>query len=156
MFLLFFVLWIIFNGQVTLEICLFGIVISAALYWFSCKVIGYSPRYDLNILTLLPRLIRYGLTLLWEILKANFQVMKIVLSPRAVVEPKLVHFVSPLKSESARVMLANTITITPGTITVSLDGNEFLVHALDASFAKGVEDNTFQKQLLKMEERNHV
>ena len=156
MFLLFFVLWIIFNGRVTLEICLFGAVISAALYWFTCKVIGYNPRYDLNAVVLLWDLLRYGATLLWEILKANAQVMKIVLSPKAIIEPKLVLFSTPLNTEAARVALANSITMTPGTITVSLDDDQVLVHCLDTSFSQGVEDLTFQKQLLKMEEKSQV
>ncbi|MDD2954821.1 MAG: Na+/H+ antiporter subunit E [Oscillospiraceae bacterium] len=156
MFILFFVLWIIFNGKVTVEICIFGLVISAALYWFTCKVMGYSPRYDLNAARLILRLIRYGFTLLWEILKANAQVMKIVLSPKPIVEPKLVRFRSPLKTEMARVALANAITITPGTITVSLEDDEFTVHALDSSFAQGIEDLVFQKQLKEMEESLHV
>ena len=49
MFLLFLALWIIFNGRVTVEILLFGVVISAAMYWFICKFMGYTPQSELII-----------------------------------------------------------------------------------------------------------
>ena len=44
MYVIFFLLWIIFNGRVTTEIVLFGLVISASLYWFICKFMDFSPR----------------------------------------------------------------------------------------------------------------
>ncbi len=74
-----------------------------------------------------------------------------ILTPRYQVEPQLVHFTSGLKSEFARVVLANSITLTPGTITVSLEGNEFYVHCLDKEFAEGLENSIFEELLKKME-----
>ena len=56
-----------------------------------------------------------------------------------------------LKTEMARVMLANSITLTPGTITVSLTDQELLVHCLDKSLAEGMEDSEFVKLLEKLE-----
>ena len=56
-----------------------------------------------------------------------------------------------LKSEVARVMLANSITLTPGTITVSLRGQELLVHCLDKSLAEGMENSEFVKLLEALE-----
>lgn len=46
MFLLFFLVWAIFNGQFTLEIALFGIVIAGTMYWFICRFLNYKPGYD--------------------------------------------------------------------------------------------------------------
>lgn len=46
MFLIFFALWLIFNAKFTLEICIFGIVLSALMYLFIWKVFGYKPKYD--------------------------------------------------------------------------------------------------------------
>lgn len=50
MYILFFLLWVLFNGQVTLEIVLFGIVIAGAVYAFCCKFLDYSPGKDWMIL----------------------------------------------------------------------------------------------------------
>ena len=46
MFVVFFLLWIIFNGRVTTEIVLFGLAVSAALYWFICKFMEFGPRKE--------------------------------------------------------------------------------------------------------------
>lgn len=151
MFVAFLVLWIIFNGRVTLEILLLGLVLSAALFSFCCRFMDYSIRSDLRLYCLVPMTVQYVAVLIMEILKANHQVLFFILTPRYQVEPQLIHFTSGLKSEFARVVLANSITLTPGTITVSLEGNEFYVHCLDKEFAEGLENSIFEKLLEKME-----
>ena len=67
-------------------------------------------------------------------------------------EPALVTFHTNLKTESARVLLANSITLTPGTITVSLDEDEYMVHCLDKSLGIGIDESVFVEMLTKMEE----
>ena len=57
-----------------------------------------------------------------------------------------------IESEFLRFVLANSITLTPGTITVDVDDNHFCVHALDYTLAEGVENSVFIKLLKKMEE----
>ena len=151
MFVAFLVLWIIFNGRITLEILLIGILLCAALFAFCCKFLDYSVSRDLKLYRILPMIIQYVVILLVEILKANRQVFHFIITPTYQVEPKLVHFTYGLKTEFARVVLANSITLTPGTITVNLEGNEFYVHCLDREFAEGMEDSIFVKLLEKME-----
>lgn len=77
-----FLLWLIFNGRVTLEICLFGIVVTGLVYAFCVAVLGYHPRNERRVLRRLGRYLQYGATLVWEIVKANVQTMKVILSPR--------------------------------------------------------------------------
>lgn len=151
MFIAFLLLWIIFNGRVTLEILLIGIVLSAALFAFCCRFMGYSVKKDIGIFRILPLAFQYLLVLLMEIVKANGQTLFFVLTPRYQAEPQLIHFTSGLKSELARVVLANSITLTPGTITVGLEGSEFYVHCLDREFAEGIENSAFVELLAKME-----
>jgi multicomponent Na+:H+ antiporter subunit E len=76
------------------------------------------------------RLVRYFTWLLKEIAVANWQVLRIVFHPRLPIEPALIRFRTHLGSELARTILANSITLTPGTITVDVSGDEFVVHAL--------------------------
>lgn len=151
MFLLFFMLWIIFNGQLTLEIAAFGIVISVLIVLFMCKFMDYSMKKELMFVRLWPWMIQYGFILLWEIVKANVDTAKFILNQKIEVEPQLIHFTSPLKTELGKVILANSITLTPGTITVSLENNEYTVHCLDRDYAGGMDDSVFVHQLLKME-----
>ena len=154
MLLLFFLAWIIFNGRVTLEIVLFGIVISLAIFWFVCKFMDYSIRRERNFYRKLPRLLQYGYVLIKEIVSANLAVCRMILTRKEIMEPVIVRVHTDLKTETARVILANSITLTPGTITVSLTGQELLVHCLDKSLSEGMEDSVFVKLLQKLEEED--
>ena len=64
----------------------------------------------------------------------------------------IVHFQSQLKSQGLRVLVANSITLTPGTYTVKLEGREYAVHALDESFQPGIEYSAFFQLAQKVEE----
>ena len=151
MYVLFLVLWIIFNANLTWEIFLIGAIISGALYWFVCKFMDYSPRKDLQGLMQLGKVLKYVIILVVEIIKANWQVIYFILTSKYEVEPKLVKFKTDLKKDSSRAVLANSITLTPGTITVTLTENEYVVHCLDKELAEGMQDSVFVKQLRAME-----
>ena len=86
-----------------------------------------------------------------EIIKANWQVIYFILTSKYEVEPRLVKFKTDLKKNSSRAVLANSITLTPGTITVTLTENEYVVHCLDKELAEGMQDSIFVKQLRVME-----
>ena len=98
--ILFFVLWIIFNGRLTLEIAIFGAVISALIYAFAVKVMDYSPASDLRIFRNLPVFLFYCMNLIVEIVKASISVMKIALSRHAVTDPVVVEFDSEFEEQS--------------------------------------------------------
>lgn len=150
MAIVFFALWIVLNGRITLEIVLFGVVISALLYWFCIRFLEYSPRREWKSLRLIPCGFKYVWTLLCEIVKSNLGMLPFLFSHRKP-EPKLVTFKTPLKRKSLRSILANSITVTPGTISVYMEEDTLTVHCLDASMAEGVEDLEFQRLLIQME-----
>lgn len=151
MLLLFFMAWIIFNGNFTLEIVLFGVVIALGMFAFICKFMDYSIQKELRFYKLVPVFIQYVFLLVKEIVQANLSVFRMILSRREIVEPVIVRVHTNLKSETTRVILANSITLTPGTITVSMTDDDLLVHCLDKSLAEGMEDSAFVKLLEKME-----
>ena len=152
MLLLFFAVWLIFNGRVTLEICLFGIAVSALVFAFVCRFMGHSLEKELRFYKKLPLYCRYVILLVWEIIKANMAVCRMILTRKERMEPVLVHVHTDLKTETAKMLLANSITLTPGTITVSMTGSELLVHCLDKSLSEGMEDSAFVQVLRKLEE----
>jgi multicomponent Na+:H+ antiporter subunit E len=80
--------------------------------------------------TSLHRQFLYSLWLLCEIAIANWQVVKIVLDPKLPIDPVLIRFDSRVTSDLGITIFANSITLTPGTITVEVEQGEFLVHAL--------------------------
>ena len=151
MFFVYFALWVVLNGRWTLEIGAFGALFAALLYAFSCKFLGYSVRKDLRFARGISAAARYLAMLLVEIVKANFAVMRIILNPEFEPKPKLVRFESGLKGEGHRVALADSITLTPGTITCQLRGDEYVVHCLDESLSEGLTDGALITALRKME-----
>lgn len=151
MYLFYFLVWVIFNGQLTLEIAVFGVVIAAVVYAFTCKFMGWSPSKDLFLIKKCVLLFQYAVLLIQEIVKANVAMIYMTVVPDREPSPVIVRFHTKLRSKTARVLLANSITLTPGTITVSLEGDELMVHCLDRSFSEGLENSTFEQALLKIE-----
>lgn len=120
MYLFIFLLWVIFNGSVTWEIVLFGLVLSACVYFFMCRFLDWSKRKDLFLFQKSGLFVWYFCVLIVEIVKANYETISFVFLQKSKIEPIVVSFQVPVKSKFLRVLLANSITLTPGSITVSL------------------------------------
>lgn len=82
------------------------------------------------------RLVAFLPWLAKEVVVANLKVAALALSPRPALDPVIVRFETRLEKELARATLANAITLTPGTFTVDLEGDEFVVHALQPDMAR--------------------
>ena len=144
MLLLFFGVWIIFNGTITAEIAVIGAVIVLFMFAFICRFMDYSLRQEFLLYKRSVCLLRYILVLIMA-------VTRLITSSSEVVEPVMVRVHTNLKSKFCRVLLANSITLTPGTITVSMDEEECVVHCLDKSLSEGMGDSVFVKMLEKLE-----
>ena len=151
MYLLLFTLWLVFNGRITLEILLFGLGLTAALGVLSWALFGYSPRHELRLLRRVGLFLGYLAVLFGQIVLANVSLLGRVLHPKRI-DPVLVTFRVPLRSEFARFILANSITLTPGTLTVRSRGEELTVHCLHPELLEGIEHGVFVRLLRKMEE----
>ena len=154
MFILFFAVWMLLNGRFNLETVLFGVVISGLLYWFCCRFVHYSFQKDMWHIRRLGKLIKIFLVLVVEIVKACLAVLPYVYGRGTKPEPVIAHFTTDRVSTPAgRVILANCITMTPGTITGSLNQNgDYLVHCLDRSMALGLDSSDFVDAIHKWEE----
>ena len=152
MYLLFLLAWLIFNGNITLEIFIFGVVIAAVMLAFMCKFMDYSLKKELNVYKKSIWFLAYVVLLIREIIKANLAIIPMIMTVEEEMEPVIVKFHTCLKSDFTRMLLANSITLTPGTITVSLEGDEYTIHCLDASLANGLEQSEFEKALKKLDE----
>lgn len=125
--------WVILSGRFD--------AFHLALGVFSCLLVAYIsvdllfPNVNLGVhFRLWGAFSQYIPWLIWEIVKANWHVLKLCFRPdaEAALEPQMVSFKSYLRSDLALVTLANSITLTPGTITVRVDADgNFLVHAID-------------------------
>ena len=152
MFVLLFALWLIFNGRVTPEIFVFGLLFAGLLLDFACRYMDYSIEKERRVLALAFQVILYVGALVGEIWKANLAAIPYIFDRIRKPAPRIIRFRTGLHTETARAVLANSITLTPGTITVSLDKEVFTVHCLDVSLAKDIEDSRLVRRLRRMEE----
>lgn len=150
MFIIYFALWVIMNGRWTMEIGAFGVVFAALLYAFSCKFMGYSVARDLAFIRSIGGAIRYAALVVREIVKANINVIGMILDLEHEPQPQLVRFESGLPDEISRVTYANSITLTPGTITVLLSEDDYVVHCLDEAMIDGLLDGPMVTALAGM------
>lgn len=127
MFIFLFLLWMAFSFTLETANIIAGIV--AALI----TTIIFSNRFLTSWQKLFNPvrwfwLIIYIIVFIWECIKANFDVAYRVLSPRMPIKPGIVKVHCSLKTDFARVLLANSITMTPGTITVDINNSDLYVH----------------------------
>lgn len=153
MFVLFFLLWILMAGELSMHTCLWGLAASALMTWFCRKVLDYRWKLGRKSFRSVWAFLRYICYLVAEMLKAGFVVMRLIYTRGRNMRPVLVYFDTPLRSDRLRALLANSITLTAGTITVAAEDGRFCVHALDASLAEGIEKSVFQEKLEKLEEQ---
>ena len=96
------------------------------------------------------RLPAYWTWLLIEIVKSSIAVARVVISPSMPIQPSLVEYSTKEKSDSGKVILGNSITLTPGTVTIDLDENRLLVHCLTADTAADLASGEMEKRILKL------
>ncbi len=152
MFFVYFAVWILLNGRFSPDVLAAGAGVSLLIYLFTWRVIGLTPKREWEKVKKLPSYILYVLRLIREVIKANLQVAGMILDPSSDVEPQLITLHTKLKEQSSRVLFANSITLTPGTITAYMKDDILIVHALDKETAEGLTDGAFEKELLSLEE----
>ncbi|RKY00414.1 MAG: Na+/H+ antiporter subunit D [Spirochaetes bacterium] len=127
LFIFLFLIWLVLTFNVENQNILVGAVIAVLATALMSKYSLKPSKKILNPVRYLWAII-YGFIFLWECIKANLDVAYRVLHPGLPVKPGIVKAKSTLKSDVAKVFLANSITMTPGTITVDIKDDEFFVH----------------------------
>lgn len=155
LYLILFLLWLILNGRFGLDVILSGLVLCAAVDAFALRFCRWDITKNWRWRALLPAMLSFFGVLVWEIIKSNLNMMRLIADPnmKEKVRPQMVQFQLPLKSDLARAMLANAITLTPGTITVRerVSANAFVVHALTPEMGDGLEQSPLAKAVLRVD-----
>lgn len=151
--ILLFILWLVFNERITSDVIIAGVIVVALLSLFLAKFTGWSVARDKKFAARIPAFIGFVLRLIVEVFKANIHMIALVLSdkPNEIIAPKIVKHKTPLKSSIGRVALANSITLTPGTITVDVGDGGVYVHAIDELAASGLQGGVLEQKLINME-----
>ncbi len=147
-----FLFWVAVSGSLKWPQLLFGFMASVFVVWFNRNLlIRSAERVPIRPKTIF-WFAGYILKLLWDIVIANFQVAAIVLSPKMPIEPNLVKMELDFEKVTSRVLLANSITLTPGTLTIMAEDNKFLVHALTHKSGEGLKRWPLIAKIREMEE----
>ena len=151
MFVILLALWLVFAGSVTLTNLLLGALVAGLITLFCTKFMGYSTKRFYRGFSKADEIAVYLLYLLKEIVRENFDVLRFIYR-KGQPKPTLVRFNGGVQHEPLRVLVANSITLTPGTYTVKLEGDEYAVHALDEYFQVDIEYSAFFRMARKVEE----
>jgi multicomponent Na+:H+ antiporter subunit E len=115
---------------------------------------NYSVETEKNLYRKSGKFIKLFFILVVEVVKANFALLPYIYNKNKKPEPIVAHFKTDrIKTNAGKFLLANCITMTPGTITGSLKGDDYLVHCLDKSMAVGLESSVFVDAIQEWEEK---
>ncbi|MCX7981997.1 MAG: Na+/H+ antiporter subunit E [Syntrophales bacterium] len=138
LFIFLLLFWVIFSGLFDAWHLGLGIVSCGIVTWL-CR--GLLPKkLIIRDLLIIPRFLIYIPWLLWQIVLANIYMIYIVFHPRMrdIIFPHVVKFRSQLKGDLGLTTFANSITLTPGTITIAIDRETFYVHAINEKVAQSL------------------
>jgi multicomponent Na+:H+ antiporter subunit E len=121
-------IWVLFSGKLQIFHLGVGVMWVAMATWMTCRLapLPETPRPRMRILASLG----YFGWLAVQMVAAAFYVMRVVLNPARHLDPCIVELHAPQPSMLSRVILANSISLTPGTLTLDMEGDTFTVHAL--------------------------
>ncbi|MEE2829223.1 MAG: Na+/H+ antiporter subunit E [Myxococcota bacterium] len=153
LFLLLAVNWLLWSGHLFEPLLLsFGLVSCLGVTWLvhrMDRLDGVPTDWGLAARSLL-----YLPWLVLEILKSNLHVTWLVLHPRLPIRPQLVRGPASQRTDLGQVIYANSITLTPGTITLDLREGQVLVHAISDTTASGVTDGEMDRRVAALERKS--
>ncbi|MDI6790442.1 MAG: Na+/H+ antiporter subunit E [Thermodesulfobacteriota bacterium] len=132
--LLFFPFWMPLSGFFDVFHLSIGVGCCALVAYISHDLLFVNVRVG-DMRTIVKRFFTYIPWLIYQIILSNIHVVKIVLSPKMPIDPKIIKFKTKLDSDISLVTFANSITLTPGTITIDIKDGEYYVHAIDEDVA---------------------
>lgn len=149
------IIWYIMSGILEPKFIAFALISCAIITLASLKVLTLGGlKTDREYYLMHINWIKFGVYIVWlikEIVKASWDVSKVVMFKRDTLNPHIVWFKADYDHPSARALLANSITLTPGTITVDIfDDGVYSIHALTDGAAEGVLDGSMQQRIAKL------
>ncbi len=129
-FLILMIVWVLLNNTFQPDILIVGAVIAFFLSLFLCKKCELFSEMNFTPKGLIYTIIFLGVFFI-ELIKSNLDVTRRVLTPSLPINPGFVEVKTKLKSKFARMLLANTITLTPGTLTVEVKDDSYFIHWID-------------------------
>ena len=147
LFIVLFGFWLLMSGYYTPLILSLGVISCLLCVYLTIK--GKFLDNETLPIYFFPRLIQYTLWLIKEILKSNIQTAKVIIMKSE--EPELFSVKATQKTDEGKVTYANSITLTPGTVTTQIKNDIFEVHALTKDFGDDVRSSEMDKMVTWLE-----
>ena len=147
LFLTLLVSWLLWSGiykPLLIGLGLFSCVLSL---WLANRMGFFRHVMSLGSMLRLPALWWW---LLQEVIKSSLDVARVVLSPSLPIEPEVVEMTTAQTSDSGKVILGNSITLSPGTVTIDMHEDKLLVHCLTRKSADGLRDGEMERRTAKL------
>jgi multicomponent Na+:H+ antiporter subunit E len=135
-----FVTWVILTQSFDPQELITGFIVASIVSLISPAIAGEKPGKWFQPKRYL-YLIVYLFYFIWQMIKSNIDVAKRVINPKLPIKPGIVKVKTKLKTNAAKLALANSITLTPGTLTVDIVGDEFYIHWIDVGNCDDVHRN---------------
>ena len=119
-----------------------GLVFSFAVAWSNAGHSTFVPKFRLW-----SRFLLYLPWLFYKIIQSSLHLTKLILHPALPIDPQLISVESKLDHHAAIVLLGNSITLTPGTVTAEVDRNKLIVHALDKVLSEDVTSRQIESKI---------
>ena len=150
--LVMFAFWMVLSGRTETKFVVYGILTAVVTTWVTYPLLlvpnkdGSKKYYVFGFS--IPKMIMYFFWLMWQLVLANIDVLLATTGQELNIDPKVVRFRFRADNPMASVILANSITLTPGTVTMNVtDDGVYEIHALTVGAAAGVLDGGMQKKV---------
>lgn len=138
MFVTLLLFWVMLMGSFAPDVLIVGAVASLAIAYLTPDGLSFFTEFRATPAAFIAGFQYYGY-FLKELVKSNFTVAGIVISPALPIHPGIIKVRTRLKSRMGRLMLANSITLTPGTLTIEIDGEWLYIHCVNVASADSEE-----------------
>lgn len=151
LFAFLYLFWLLLSGYFTPFLLSAGVGSALAVVWFARRMdVVDSEGHPVHFA---PKALLYWPWLFREIVKSAWNVSTIILNPRLPISPTVVRFKPTQKTGVGLVLHANSITLTPGTITIVAHAQEFFVHGLTRAAAHGAIDSEMDRRVTACEDK---
>jgi multicomponent Na+:H+ antiporter subunit E len=152
-FILMMTFWLIMSGMFDFFHISMGVLSVVIVLWVNSKLRNYNffdeeehRAAEFKVL----RLFYFIAFLVWEIISSSFRIAYLIIHPKMPIKTGLIKFKTNLPNMNARVLLGNSITLTPGTVTLQIDKDGFLIHSLTNEAAEAHIDHSLAVEVAKL------
>ena len=149
LWLLLFFFWILLSGHSEPLLLGLGVVSCTIVVFIANRM--YTIDHESHPIHLSLKIPSYWLWLAWEIIKSNIAVVKLVWHPAMPISPTVVRVKTSQHTDLGKIVYANSITLTPGTVSMEVDEDEIEVHAITRELAEDLKSGVMDRRVAELE-----